>query len=134
LAGKINHSFWDSQIEDLYSLLNDLVSLKGKLHEDFNHVIWNDRVIVRLQKVIIQTVGHMYCHKIIPEDVLGELLNLEDTLHLAAFSRVFHSDWEGQITYKSHIYPENIPILNQWHSKNDKSSYTESKSKFEFLI
>jgi hypothetical protein len=72
----------------------------------------------------------MNSHKIITQDALGQFSKLKNTLCVAAFSRVFFSDWEEVIDCG--YIEDNIDILNNWHSKND-GKFHEGKLNCEFL-
>jgi UDP-N-acetylmuramoylalanine-D-glutamate ligase len=75
--------FWEKELEDLNSTLNDISSIKIK---DW---CWHESELSRkLQKNLLQTIEYMYSHKIITGDSLRKFLKLQNTMQIVACNRV----------------------------------------------
>jgi hypothetical protein len=129
LGEKIGQIFWDSQVEELNSILNGIPSFKKW---NYNNGIANT-ISLKLQRNVCKTISYMYTHKIITRDALKKFLKMKKTLQIFAFNGVSISDMHGVPYDQLHSCSKAVENLNEWHSYNDRKFY-EGKLRFQFLI
>jgi ribosomal protein S27AE len=117
MGGEINQRFWDSYVNHLNGILPGFTSSTIRSYNGFPGQY---PLSARLQHNILQTIDYMHRHQIITGNAMSKFLEINNTLQMVAFTRVYVPHWRG-VHDKRRNCPEcGIAVLNEWHSDQDK--------------
>jgi hypothetical protein len=120
LREKISQFVWDEHVGKLKSIIHDIpviITVGPNFWKEY-------KTSSRLKLHVLQTIDYMYNQKMITHDAFGEFLKSEETLQVAAYNRVFFSEFQEGFNYEIRLHSKAIPILNEWHSQMDRRLFS----------
>ena len=115
LVEQISQKVWDSQIEKLSGILNEI-----KLPRDDDHKIIKkgNELSLDIQNLLFKQVGYMYKHKIISGEAVNKFFQSKITLETAALNMVHTIACSNNF---ESLLP--VTLFNEWTAENYRNIY-----------